>query len=268
MNKFYIIPTPIGNLEDITLRTINTLKKLDYLYCEDTRITKKLLNHLEINIKLKVYNDFSDENKIEEIREHLNKGLNVGLVSDAGMPIISDPGYKLVKNLRENNYDIEVLPGACAFVTAIVGSGCRSNKFQFLGFLSKNNSKKKQEIENILNYDGISIIYETPHKLIKTLTCFFNKYIKIYIARELTKVYEEYVSGSPEELVKYYELNPLKGEFVVIFEPKIKEIIYDENKIKEEYNKLIKEQTKKEVIKYLAKKYNVNKNKIYNLFIE
>ena len=268
MNKFYVIPTPIGNLEDITLRTINVLEKIDYLYCEDTRVTKKLLNHLNIKVNLKTYNDYSDEKKIEEIKEKLNQGFNVGLVSDAGMPIISDPGYKLIKNLREKNYKIEVLPGPCAFITAVVGSGCKSNKMQFLGFLSKNNSKKNQEIEEILNYNGISIIYETPHQLIKTLTKFFNQNIKVYIARELTKIYEEHINGTPEEIVDYYQKNPLKGEFVVIFEKIKEEIKFDEKQIKIEYELLIENFSKKEVIKKLAKKYNVNKNEIYKLFID
>ena len=167
---FYIIATPIGNIEDFTFRAINVLKKeIDILLCEDTRVTKKLLNYYEIDVKTKSYHEYSTDKDIDNIIDLINKGNKLGLVSDAGMPGIADPGYKLIKKLQENNINVVVLPGACASINALIGSGAINNRFQFIGFLNKQLGKKEKEIKEILNYKGSTIIYESPHKLMKTL---------------------------------------------------------------------------------------------------
>jgi 16S rRNA (cytidine1402-2'-O)-methyltransferase len=217
---FFVVATPIGNLEDISFRAIKTLKEVDLILAEDTRQTKKILNHYEIKNKtLWSYNTRSSDKSIESILEYLKTNKKVALVSDAGTPCISDPGVKLISKLRENNIKISSIPGASAFITALSGSGFPSNKFEFLGFLP--HKKGRQTIlKNIAKSNHTVIFYESVHRIHKCITQMqeFFPEKKICIARELTKIYEEFIIGSPLEILNIIEKNPekIKGEFVVI----------------------------------------------------
>ncbi len=262
-NSFYIIPTPIGNLEDITLRAINVLKSLDILYCEDKRVTSKLLSKLEINVKLDVFNEFSYDSKKDEILNHLNDGLNVGLVSDAGMPGICDPGFKIIDFLKENDKSIVILPGPSAFILPMVYLSKNDNPFLFKGFLSKKNSKYKSEIKEILSMNINTIIYETPHRVLKTLKEIYNinNNCNILLARELSKIYEEYIEGDVSELIDYIEENGIKGEIVLVITP-----TFDQEEIDyvSKVNELVLEgESKSNAIKIVAKKYGISKNNLY-----
>ncbi|AKM83808.1 TPA: 16S rRNA (cytidine(1402)-2'-O)-methyltransferase [Candidatus Campbellbacteria bacterium] len=222
--KFYVIATPIGNLEDITFRAIKTLKEVDLILCEDTRVTKKLLQKYEINTPTMSYHQHSKISKIDKIFEMIEAGKNIALVSDAGTPTISDPGSFLVSEMKgkfEKEIEIIAIPGASALVSALSISGLPVDQFLFLGFLPH---KKGREtlFKEIAETKRTIAFYESPHRILKTLES-LKKHIgkrKVVIARELTKIYEETVSGSAEEIIEYFEKNPdkIRGEFVVMIE--------------------------------------------------
>jgi len=216
MNKLYIVPTPIGNLKDITLRALEILKEVDYIICEDTRRTNILLNHYDIkNKKLISYFAPKEDQKIPFLLEIIKK-YKSALVVDAGMPGISDPGYKLIRACLENNLEIEVLPGPSAFLTALVGSGLPTDKFLFLGFLPKKGLKKY--LERIKELDVTIIFYESPKRLEKTLKTIYEVLgnCKIAIAREISKIYEEYLRGDLKEIISRLKDKKLKGEITVV----------------------------------------------------
>ena len=278
LGKLYIVGTPIGNLEDITLRAINTLKQVDIILAEDTRQTLKLLNHFEISKKMISYHRHNEEEKLDHIVKLLNDGLNIALVSDAGMPIISDPGENLVKYLRNNNYDIAVIPGVTALITGIVGSGMDSTRFVFEGFLSVNKKQRKQKLEILKDETRTIIFYEAPHKILYTLKDLLvtlgNR--KICIARELTKLHEEYKSTDIETAILNIEENGIKGEIVLLVEGKSEENLREEKK--HELSKisnieLVKKEmenglSKKDAIKKIAKEKGLNKNDVYKECID
>ena len=217
MGKFYIVPTPIGNLKDITLRSLEVLKGVEYIFCEDTRRAKILLDHYQIkNKKLISYFAPKEEEKISYLLEILKKS-DAALVVDSGMPGISDPGYKLIKACLENNIEIEVLPGPSAFLTALVGSGLPLDKFLFLGFLPKKGLKNY--FEKFKDLEATMVFYESPKRILKTLTVMKEvfKEGKVAIAREISKIYEEYLRGDLDEIIKILEKRKLKGEITVIF---------------------------------------------------
>ena len=217
MSKLYIIPTPIGNLKDITLRSLEVLKEVEYIFCEDTRRAKILLDHYQIkNKKLISYFAPKEEEKISYLLEILKKS-DAALVVDSGMPGISDPGYKLIKACLENNIEIEVLPGPSAFLTALVGSGLPLDKFLFLGFLPKKGLKNY--FEKLKGIEATIVFYESPKRILKTLMVMKEvfKEGKIVIAREISKIYEEYLRGDLDEIVRILEKRKLKGEITVIF---------------------------------------------------
>jgi len=217
MSKLYIIPTPIGNLKDITLRSLEVLKEVEYIFCEDTRRAKILLDHYQIkNKKLISYFAPKEEEKIPYLLEILKKS-DAALVVDSGMPGISDPGYKLIKACLENNIEIEVLPGPSAFLTALVGSGLPLDKFLFLGFLPKKGLKNY--FEKLKGIEATIVFYESPKRILKTLMVMKEvfKEGKIVIAREISKIYEEYLRGDLEEMIEILGKRKLKGEITVIF---------------------------------------------------
>lgn len=219
--KLYIIPTPIGNLEDITLRAIRILTEVDIVLCEDTRVSSKLMQHLNLNKKLLSYHNFNEKSRINQIIDFLNQGQNIGLISDAGTPSISDPGFILVKELVQLNYEIVSIPGAVAFITALVASGMDTDSFIFLGFPPQKKGRQTF-IKNLVNYNLTKIMYESPHriaKLIKELDEAGYSEKKVCVSRELTKIHEEYIRGSVSEVKHILEnRDELKGEITVILE--------------------------------------------------
>ena len=222
MTKLYIVPTPIGNLEDITLRAIKVLKEVDLILCEDTRRSKKLLNHLEIDVPLRSHHKFNEHSEVSYIVKKIVEGSNMALISDAGVPGISDPGFLIVRTCLENNIETECLPGPTAFVPALVVSGLPIDKFIFEGFLPAKKGRKSR-LEKLALESRTMVFYESPHKLLRTLLDFdnfFGSNRKISISRELTKLYEETLRGSIKEMVAIYSNKKPKGEYVIIVQGK------------------------------------------------
>ena len=222
MAKLYIVPTPIGNLEDITLRAIKVLKEVDLILCEDTRRSKKLLNHLEIDVPLRSHHKFNEHSEVSYIVKKIVEGSNLALISDAGVPGISDPGFLIVRTCLENNIETECLPGPTAFVPALVVSGLPIDKFIFEGFLPAKKGRKSR-LEKLALESRTMVFYESPHKLFRTLLDFdnfFGSNRKISISRELTKLYEETLRGPIKEMVAIYSNKKPKGEYVIIVQGK------------------------------------------------
>ena len=271
--KLYIVATPIGNLEDITIRALNILKEVDLIAAEDTRHTLKLLNHYEITKPLISYHRHNEDKKKEVLIEKLKNGENIAIVSDAGTPGICDPGEEVIKQAIEENIEVIPIPGACAFVNALICSGIDTKEFTFLGFLPINKKLRKEKLEVIKKETKTTILYEAPHKLKTTLED-LGEILgdrQIAIARELTKIHEEFIRGTIEEIIRKTE--NLKGEFVIIIEgTSIKTKV--ENELNEpsleEHYKFYEKQglDKRDIIKKIAKDRNVNKNEIYMYFIE
>lgn len=218
----YLVPTPIGNLKDITFRAVDVLKSVDVILAEDTRTTGKLLKHYEIQRPLQSYHIFNEHKTVEKLVERMSNGEVLALVSDAGTPGISDPGFLLVRAAREAGLTVNCLPGATAFVPALVNSGLPNDRFTFEGFLPHKKGRKTR-IENLLEEQRTMIFYESPHRLMKTLIQFsdtFGPERMACVSRELTKIYEENVRGTLQELILYYEENPIKGEIVLVVQGK------------------------------------------------
>lgn len=220
MSKLYIIPTPIGNLEDITLRALRILKEVDLILAEDTRVTKKLLMHYGIEKSVQSYHSFNEHKVVNQIINKIQSGIVTALVSDAGTPGISDPGFLITKHCLENNIQVECLPGATAFVPALVKSGFASDSFCFEGFLPQKKGRQTKLKELALEKRTI-ILYESPHKILKTLAQivdFFGTERRVSVSRELTKIYEETITGNVQEVLKYFSEKQIRGEFVLIIE--------------------------------------------------
>ncbi|MEX2591641.1 MAG: 16S rRNA (cytidine(1402)-2'-O)-methyltransferase [Anditalea sp.] len=213
----YLVPTPIGNLKDITLRAIEVLKSVDVILAEDTRTTGKLLKHFEIQRPLQSYHIFNEHKTMERLVERMERGEQMALVSDAGTPGISDPGFLLVRAVRDVGLTVNCLPGATAFVPALVNSGLPNDRFVFEGFLPHKKGRKTR-IENLMEETRTMVFYESPYRLMKTLEQFslaFGENRMACVSRELTKIYEENVKGTLRELITYYQENPIKGEIVL-----------------------------------------------------
>lgn len=266
----YIVATPIGNLEDITLRAINILKNVDIIAAEDTRHTLKLLNHFEISKPLISYHRHNEDTKTEILIKELINGKDIALVSDAGTPGICDPGEEIIKECIEQNIEVIPIPGACAMINALICSGISTKEFIFIGFLPLNKKLRKEKLEEIQKANKTLILYEAPHKLESTLkdlsTILEDR--KIVLAREITKIHEEFIRGDIDFLIE--KSKEIKGEIVLIIEANNKK---EENKLLdlslEEHYKYYENQglEKKEIIKKIAKDRNVNKNEIYKNFI-
>lgn len=266
----YIVATPIGNLEDITLRAINILKNVDIIAAEDTRHTLKLLNHFEISKPLISYHRHNEDIKTEVLIKELINGKDIALVSDAGTPGICDPGEEIIKECIEQNIEVIPIPGACAMINALICSGISTKEFIFIGFLPLNKKLRKEKLEEIQKANKTLILYEAPHKLESTLkdlsTILEDR--KIVLAREITKIHEEFIRGDIDFLIE--KSKEIKGEIVLIIEANNKK---EENKLLdfslEEHYKYYENQglEKKEIIKKIAKDRNVNKNEIYKNFI-
>ena len=271
--NLYIIATPIGNLEDITLRAIRILKEVDLIAAEDTRHTLKLLNHLEISKPLISYHRHNEEIRTEELIKELKTGKNIGLVSDAGTPGICDPGEEIIKKCIEESIKVVPIPGACAMINALITSGISTKEFIFLGFLPLNKKSRKEKLEEIKNANKTIILYEAPHKLKNTLNDLSDilQSREVVLARELTKIHEEYIRGTVKELME--KTDNLKGEMILIIEKNNKDNEEELNSLnnltlEEHYNFYEKRGlNKKEITKKIAKDRNVSKNEIYQYFI-
>ena len=270
IGTLYIVATPIGNLEDITLRAIKVLKEVDMIAAEDTRHTLKLLNHLEISKPLISYHRHNEDVKTDLLIKELKQGKQIALVSDAGTPGICDPGEKVIKKCIEEEIPIVPIPGACAMINALICSGLDTREFIFLGFLPLNKKNRKEKLEEIKNVTKTIILYEAPHKLETTLKD-LKKILenrRLVLVRELTKIHEEYIREDIDVLIE--KAKDLKGEIVLIIEGAEKK---EENNLlqlslQEHYAYYEKKGLlKKEIIKQMAKDRNINKNEIYQKFI-
>lgn len=276
--KLYICPTPIGNLEDITIRALNTLKNVDLIAAEDTRHTLKLLNYFGIQKSLTSYHEHNFRTKGMILINKLLEGKNIALVSDAGMPGISDPGADMVRLCIEQEIPLEILPGATAGILALVGSGLDTTRFTFEGFLDKDTKERRERLRAIKKEDRTLIFYEAPHRIIHTLEDMIlilgNR--RAATARELTKVYEEFVRGNLIGLIEHFELNPPKGEIVLLCEgADLEELAANERNeweritIREHILLFMKNGLdKKSAIKEVAKRRNISKRDVYKESID
>ncbi|MBQ7137223.1 MAG: 16S rRNA (cytidine(1402)-2'-O)-methyltransferase [Bacilli bacterium] len=264
-NSLYLIPTPIGNLEDITLRAINTLKKVDLVFCEDTRIAGLLLNKLEIKKKLVSCNNINEENVKEKALLALKEGLNIGLVTDRGTPIISDPGYKLVEYVVNNGYNVIGLPGPTALIPALITSGIEPSPFLFYGFLNSKQSKLEKELDMLKSLKYTLIFYESPHRIISMLESLRKVFgdRRISVNREISKLYEEIYRGTITEVIN--ELGEeIKGEFVIIVEGNKDVIDYNEVSVREHIISYVNlGYSEKEAMKLVARDRNTTKSDVY-----
>lgn len=263
----YLIPTPIGNLDDITLRAIHVLKEVEVVFSEDTRVTALLLNHLNIKKKLISNHEYNERENKDKLLEYLKNGYSVGLVSDRGTPVISDPGYELAQVAIENNYNVVSLPGATALIPALTVSGIEPMPFLYYGFLNSKESKRKKELENLKNIKYTMIFYEAPHRITKTLEVmleiFGNR--KISISREITKKFEEVYRGTIQDVIE--ETKEIKGEIVIVVSGNKEEISYDDLSIEDHVNLYIKNGlNSKEAIKKVAEDRNIKKSEVYNIY--
>lgn len=275
MGELYVVATPIGNLDDITLRAIKILKEVDVIIAEDTRHTLKLLNHLNISKPLISYHRHNEEQRKEMIIDKLKNGENIAIVSDAGTPGICDPGEVLIHECIKENIKVVPIPGACAMINALIASGISTKEFTFWGFLPLNKKLRKEKLEYIKNETKTVIIYEAPHKLKSTLEDLKEilEKRKVVIARELTKIHEEFIRGTIDEILE--KADSLKGEIVLIIEGN-KESSHHDNKNKfiemplDEHYEYYEKQgfSKKEIIKKIAKDRGLAKNEVYQHFIK
>ena len=273
--KLYLCPTPIGNLGDMTVRTLETLKMVDLIAAEDTRNTMKLLNHFEINVPLTSYYEHNKAQKGGVLVEKLKEGQNIALVSDAGMPAISDPGEDLVKKCIEEGIDIVPLPGPSAFTTALVASGMPTGRFSFEGFLTTNKRNRKIHLEEVKNDTRTLIFYEAPHKLLYTLSDMLEILgdREIVLARELTKKFEEFYRAKISEAIKHYHETPPKGEFVLIIKGMDSKTLEEERKAslpspKEALIKYSAEGMRgKELTNYVAEILGLQKREVYDIYL-
>lgn len=266
----YLVATPIGNLGDITFRAIETLKICDYILCEDTRHSLPLLSHYDIKKPLKSYHKFNEVESQQAILEDLQSGKKIALISDAGTPGICDPGALLVQRCVEQGYPVISIPGPCAAISALTTSGFNTEKFQFVGFLPKKNTELKNCLLDILNYPGTTISYESPERLLDTLSLIHELASdrQVAVARELTKKFEEIQRGTPKQLIDYWNAHTLKGEIVLLFSPSSHSPHSEWLNLSPEAHVAYLETTyhlsRKEAIKMAAEQRDVPKRLLYN----
>jgi 16S rRNA (cytidine1402-2'-O)-methyltransferase len=260
----YLVPTPIGNLEDMTFRAISVLKMVDVIFSEDTRVTLQLLNHFDIKNKLIALHEHNEDVAKDKVLEYLKSGMNVAIVTDRGTPIISDPGYKTVKFLKENGYNVIGLPGPCAFVPALIASSISSEHFTFYGFLSSKESQMRKELDYLKDSEYTVVFYEAPHRIIKTLKIMLeilgDRYISI--SREISKLHESVFVGTISEALMNED--EFKGEFVIVVSPSMVELDDCDMSIVERVNMYIRTGvTCMEAIKKVAKERKIPKSDVY-----
>lgn len=266
----YLIPTPIGNMDDITYRAVKTLEKVEVIFCEDTRETGLLLSNLGIKKKLIANHEHNETNNHNKILEYLSNGKDVGLVSDRGTPVISDPGYELARFVIEEGYNVVGLPGATALIPALITSGIAPMPFLFYGFLNSKNSKKEKELENLKNNTATLIFYESPHRIedtLRTLGKVLGNNRKISISREITKKFEEIYRGTIEELI--IQNNEYKGELVLVVSGNIEQTNFESLNLIDHINLYINDGMKKmDAIKIVSKERNLKKSEVYNEYLK
>jgi len=268
----YIVGTPIGNLDDLSLRALNILKEVSLIACEDTRQTKKIMSKYEFTNTLTSFNKNNSHIKTSRLINELNSGKSLALVSDAGMPSICDPGEELVKNAASRGINVICIPGPCAAIAALVSSGLPSSKFIFEGFLPKKKAERKKILFEISKNDKTTILFESPHRL-KKLLFELKEFIggdrEVKISRELTKKFEEHIGDNLDEVIDYVQDKDLLGEFTIVIRgenKKTKDLNYNQIELKKELHDLIEAGLSlSQASKYLAKKYNIPKSIIYSM---
>ncbi len=273
MNKsgiLYIVPTPIGNLADITFRAVDILKNVSIIGAEDTRNSKKLLNHYNIETSMISYHKFNERKRVEKIMSKLQNGEDVAIISDAGTPGISDPASIMIKEAINSGIKVEVLPGATAFIPALVASGLNCERFQFIGFLPEKNKIRNKILNNINDNENTLIFYEAPHKLQKFFQILYNALgdRKISVVREISKIYETYYRTSLKNIIEEFEQIVAKGEFVIIVEGSQKSIISDEVLTEKLITLIDNGETKKTAVKQIASETGEQKNRVYQLALK
>ena len=267
----YLVGTPIGNLNDLSSRSLNILNNVDLVYCEDTRATKKIMTKFSISNHLISFNKHNSHKKIPQIVSNLKDSKSVALVSDAGTPCICDPGEELVDTIRSHNFEVISIPGPCAAISALVSSGFPSSKFIFEGFLPKKKKEREKILKEISENEKTTILYESPHRLKKLLkelkeNCGGER--EINISRELTKKFEEHIKKDIDNFIELFRDKEVIGEITIVIKgrPKIKNREFDENELRNELKDLVNAGLSTSAAsKYLAKKKNISKNLIYNL---
>ena len=268
----YIVSTPIGNLKDITYRAVETLKQVDAIFCENPKNSAKLLDAYGIKNKTYRYHDYSDEKTRGFILQLLQSGKNLALISDAGTPMISDPGYKLLISLKEHNITITPIPGACAFITALSASAMPTNELFFGGFLSTKKSKLQEQFEQVKDYNITSVFYESPKRIYKSI-CLLNEIMgnrKVLIARELTKLFEEFIHIDSSSFIEKYKDHNFKGEIVLAIMP---ESTLNKDFSDADLSEIIKDNLQegksiKDTVKYVMEVTKASKGKIYKLALD
>ena len=269
--KLYLVPTPIGNLEDITIRAKKVLQEADYIAAEDTRTSGILLEKIGVHNHMLSFHKYNSKERAPELIKLMTKGAIIAEISDAGMPVISDPGYILVQECIKNNIPVVPLPGASAFTTALIASGFDAQPFTYYGFLPRKKSEQKSFFEQMNKAQATSVFYEAPHRLVKTLNNMaeiLDSERQIVVARELTKIHEEFIRGTITEVTNYFEQNAPRGEFVILVSPNTKQAE------KLSWTALIalveqlvaKGKSKKTAIKEIAQENHVSKNELYDRY--
>jgi len=266
----YIVPTPIGNLADMTFRAIEVLKNVALIGAEDTRTSAKLLRHYQIQTPMFSYHKFNERSRVGKVLDKLKNGEDVAIISDAGTPSISDPASIIIKAAIKNDIKVETLPGATAFIPALVSSGLGSERFYFAGFLPEKKSEKDNLLKELINIKDTLIFYEAPHRLIKFLSglkeVFGNR--KVVIARELSKLYETYYRTTIDEVLTNSDMIILKGEFVIIVEGAQEKEYSNAGLLEMLQAELDKDKSRKDAIKKVMEKTGVSKNRIYDLALK
>ena len=268
VSNIYFVPTPIGNMKDITLRALEVLENSDIIYCEDTRNSQNLLKFHNINTKLISYHKFNESERVEEIISNIENGKTVSVISDAGMPIINDPGFVILQEVIKKGISYEILPGACALINGICGSGFDTTNFVYMGFIPKTKAEREKFFKNFKDMNVTGIFYESPHRLLKTLKSLYSQFgnINVCICRELTKLFEEYKRGCIDEIISYYEEKGVKGEIVLVIEK-----IVDKKEAFDVANEILKFKkegySNKDIVKILKDNFNISKNEAYELVL-
>jgi len=269
----FLVPTPIGNLEDMTFRAVNTLKEADLVAAEDTRNSKNLLNHFEIQTELISFHEHNTAQRIPELIEKMNSGMKIAQISDAGAPSISDPGKELVKAAIKAEIPVVPLPGATASITALIASGIEPQPFYFFGFLPRKGKERTEALNNLSQRAETTIVYESPYRVKKTIQDLIAKFggdRQIALARELTKIHEAFLRGSLQQVSEYYEENDPKGEYVLIIAGKPEEVITqvssDDDLIATVDNLIKQGQKPNKAIKQVADQNGLKKQDVYNLY--